>query len=1498
MKKVLKVMLIVLAICLAVGVFTACSEPDGGTTPPDHVHNYATLKYDENNHWYECSCGEKSNVEAHKGGTATETDRAVCTICNQAYGTTLGHTHNYATLKYDENNHWYECSCGEKNNVEGHKGGTATETDRAVCTVCNQAYGTTLYVRDGDYIYFGSYPQTLKSESVTIDESTQTAEGYYFGSDGALYAKVVADPDGSNYTFSTGGSVVDGTTYYFKVEPIKWRILSESEGEALILCESILANKAYDAGYNNNYKESDIRAWLNAEFYNTAFTTLQQSLIKTTEVDNSASTTSSSTNQYACENTFDKVFLMSYQEMLNPDYGFSTSNDGDVARERQPTDYSRATGAWMNTSTSYYGNGYWWLRSPYSLDYYLASIVYYGGYVGYHNVYITDFGVVPALNIQLDYMPPAHTHAYTTLKYDENNHWYECSCGEKSNVEVHSGGTATEMDRAVCTVCGQAYGTTLEHTHNYATRKYDENNHWYECSCGEKENVEGHSGGTATETDRAVCTVCNQAYGSTLERVPEYTVTLNVNGGDALSQNTQKVTFDTEFTLPTPTREGCEFIGWYYGDIQITDETGEYLSNWNYTSDIELTAKWKIGGSTTYVIEGDYIYFGFYPQTLKSESVTIDESTQTSEGYYLGSDGALYAKVVSDPYAYGYTFSTGDNVIEGTTYYFKVEPIKWRILSESEGEALILCESILANKAYDTSGDNKYTASDIRAWLNAEFYNTAFTTLQQSLIKTTDDKVFLMSYQEMLKSDYGFSTSSSTYDTARRRQTTDYSRATGAYIDTSTSYYGNGGWWLRSSTVYSNYSASFVYYDGCVSNGDVSRTYYGVVPALNIQLDVAHEYIVTLNVNGGEPLSQNTQSVTYDTEFTLPIPTREGCDFGGWYYGNTQITNETGKSLSKWNYATDKELTAKWKIIEIEDSTTYVRDGDYIYFGSYPQTLKFESVTIDESAQTVDGYYLGSDGALYAKVVADPYGSGSSYTFSTGESVVRGTTYYFKVEPIKWRILSESKGEALILCESILANKAYAAGYNNYKNSAIRAWLNAEFYNTAFTTLQQSLIRTTKVDNSASTTGSSTNESACENTFDKVFLMSYQDMINPNYGFRTSYSTYETPRRRQTTDYSRATGVLMGTTSHYGNGVWWLRSPSAEYDYFHQYASGINYDGYFNGSVRVSRTDYGVVPALNIQLDYMPPAHTHNYATLKYDENNHWYECSCGEKNNVEVHSGGTAIEMGRAVCTVCGQAYGSILYIREGDYIYFGSYPQTLKSESVTIDESTRTSEGYYSGSDGALYAKVVADPFSSSYTFSTGDSVVEGTTYYFKVEPIKWRILSESEGEALILCESIIANKAYDSYNSNYANSDIRAWLNAKFYNTAFTTLQQSLIRTTKVDNSASTTHSSTNEYACENTFDKVFLMSYREVFNSDYGFSMSYYDIARRIQTTDYSRATGVWMSTSTSYYGNGVWWLRSPSADYDFYAYYVHDDGYVSSTPVSANSGVIPALNIQL
>lgn len=302
--------------------------------------------------------------------------------------------------------------------------------------------------------------------------------------------------------------------------------------------------------------------------------------------------------------------------------------------------------------------------------------------------------------------------------------------------------------------------------------------------------------------------------------------------------------------------------------------------------------------------------------------------------------------------------------------------------------------------------------------------------------------------------------------------------------------------------------------------------------------------------------------------------------FGGWYKDSGFRQRVSELSLALGNVT----LYAKWtEGSETKTEQVYTRSGNYIYFGEYPQTIKASNVSIISNTPDADGYYLGSDGERYAKVVADPYPFNSGYNFSNNSSVIDGNTYYFKVEPIRWRILSERDGKAFILCDSIIASKAYDAGSNNnYANSDIRAWLNDEFYKTAFGDLQQALIQTTEVDNSAQSTGNSPNPYACENTFDKVFLLSCREVANSAYGFANDPSAYDTARRMLTSDFSRATGAYMLTSSsYYGFGGWWLRSPYYNYS---DYARDVNNGGIADGSCGVYNVYNGVVPALNLML--------------------------------------------------------------------------------------------------------------------------------------------------------------------------------------------------------------------------------------------------------------------------------------------------------------------------
>jgi hypothetical protein len=270
---------------------------------------------------------------------------------------------------------------------------------------------------------FGMWPQTIKAADVTVDESESKVVGiftYYKGSDGAWYVKQQENAFSTGYKYSDGTDVAQSSANsykYFKVEPIKWVVLTDNySGKKLLHSEKILIGRRYDDD-SNNYKNSEIRSWLNGDFYNTAFTSSEQNRIADTNVDNSARSTNtdsnpnqwnSGANPYVCENTTDRIFLLSEQEVTKSEYGFAEYNvyKGDSngttesTRIRMTTDFAKASGAYQNTTAGY--GGWWWLRSPSYLYSINARDVGYGGGANGHygGVYSAFCGVCPALSLK------------------------------------------------------------------------------------------------------------------------------------------------------------------------------------------------------------------------------------------------------------------------------------------------------------------------------------------------------------------------------------------------------------------------------------------------------------------------------------------------------------------------------------------------------------------------------------------------------------------------------------------------------------------------------------------------------------------------------------------------------------------------------------------------------------------------------------------------------------------------------------------------------------------------------------------------------------------------------------------------------------------------------------------------------------------------------------------------------------------------------------------
>ena len=127
------------ATCSFLAKCSLCGEEYGSLNSEAHL--YDIVKFDQEYHWSECACGKSNERVEHYGGIASCTNKAKCTVCQTEYGETDPNAHDYSKLDYDGSSHWFECECGERTEKENHHGGIATCVNRAVCTICESDYG-------------------------------------------------------------------------------------------------------------------------------------------------------------------------------------------------------------------------------------------------------------------------------------------------------------------------------------------------------------------------------------------------------------------------------------------------------------------------------------------------------------------------------------------------------------------------------------------------------------------------------------------------------------------------------------------------------------------------------------------------------------------------------------------------------------------------------------------------------------------------------------------------------------------------------------------------------------------------------------------------------------------------------------------------------------------------------------------------------------------------------------------------------------------------------------------------------------------------------------------------------------------------------------------------------------------------------------------------------------------------------------------------------------
>lgn len=233
-----------------------------------------------------------------------------------------------------------------------------------------------------------------------------------------------------------------GETYWFRWEPLKWTVVEEKNGEALLVCEHVIDGQKFselaslqmtedEEIYSCDYSVSSIRTWLNDNFLKTAFDETQMANIVVSNVDNGlesykfSGTIYNYDDEIKCDDTYvdnvkkflpnafcdvkDKVFLLSVAE--------ASKLDKDVLMKKS-TDYARIQGARIGVFL-FYDNDYTQEIASCNWNLRTASIVTFSSGKYYKNteiisVYATGRidnggdasevglnGVVPAIRIKL-----------------------------------------------------------------------------------------------------------------------------------------------------------------------------------------------------------------------------------------------------------------------------------------------------------------------------------------------------------------------------------------------------------------------------------------------------------------------------------------------------------------------------------------------------------------------------------------------------------------------------------------------------------------------------------------------------------------------------------------------------------------------------------------------------------------------------------------------------------------------------------------------------------------------------------------------------------------------------------------------------------------------------------------------------------------------------------------------------------------------------------------
>ena len=397
-----------------------------------------------------------------------------------------------------------------------------------------------------------------------------------------------------------------------------------------------------------------------------------------------------------------------------------------------------------------------------------------------------------------------------------------------------------------------------------------------------------------------------------------YKISFDSQGGNTL--DAKEVTYEQTYgDLPTPTRQGYTFTGWYLNNTHITSQSKVQIMQ-----DTTLKASWKADEHTVYQVN-------HYQENLDNDGYTLVDNQQLN--------GTTNSQVTPNTHLYdGFKSPSKKEVIikgDGTTvvnYYYQRNLYALTI----DGDSGIVSSNGQGNYRY---GQNASFNVEVKEGYTFDHFEINNEPITNNLTITKDTKVKAITKINTYTISYELNGGTAnhlkdTYTVQDEYQLPIPKKKGYTFI----------GW---NDGTQTNPSKDMKLSKGTTGNKTYTAYYK------------ASTYQISFNTDGGNVIKDKT--VTYESTYgKLETPTKQGYTFVGWYLKDTPITEETQVDITsdttlkaKWQANTDTSYKVKYLIESLDDSQKYEEYKTVDATGTtdqkaQPKAIEIEGFTPDQ----------------------------------------------------------------------------------------------------------------------------------------------------------------------------------------------------------------------------------------------------------------------------------------------------------------------------------------------------------------------------------------------------------------------------------------------------------------------------------------------------------------------------------------------------------------------